>query len=61
MPTYIDDRTLLRAPSFSVMRAPGGSVAIDPASPNWMTSDDRGIQLLGRFDGRTPFADVVNG
>ena len=59
MPTYFDDRTRLRAPQFSVMPLQDGAVAVDPASPNWMTSDDRGIQLLGRFDGRTPFADVV--
>ena len=61
MPTYIDDRTLLRAPTFSLLRVPGGAVAVDPALPNWMTSDDRGIQLLGQFDGRTAFSDIVKG
>ena len=59
MPTYIDDSTLLRAPAFSVLNVPGGQVAVDPALPNWIASDDRGVRLLGRFDGRTPFADVV--
>ena len=59
MPTYIDDSTLLRAPAFSVMNLRGGRVAVDPSSPNWIASDDRGIRLLGQFDGRTPFADVV--
>ena len=59
MPTHFDDRTRLRAPAFSVMQVQGGAVAVDPASPNWLTSDDRGLRLLGRFDGRTPFADVV--
>ena len=59
MPTYIDDSTLLRAPAFSVMNVRGGRVAVDPGSPNWIASDDRGIRLLGQFDGRTPFADVV--
>ena len=59
MPTYIDDSTLLRAPAFSVLNVPGGRVAVDPALPNWIASDDRGIRLLGRFDGRTPFAEVV--
>ena len=59
MPTHIDDSTLLRAPEFSVMNVPGGPVAIDPAFPNWVASDERGIRLLGQFDGRTPFADVV--
>lgn len=59
MATYIDDSTLLRAPAFSVLNTPGGQVAVDPALPNWIASDDRGVRLLGRFDGRTPFADVV--
>ena len=59
MPTYIDDSTLLRAPEFSVMNVRGGQVAVDPSSPNWIASDDRGIRLLGQFDGRTRFADVV--
>ena len=59
MPTYFDDRTRLRAPQFSVMPLKDGVVAVDPESPNWLTSDDRGIQILGQFDGRTPFADVV--
>ena len=59
MPTYIDDNTRLRAPAFTVTRLPGGSVALDPARPNWIASDDRGMHLLGQFDGRTPFAQIV--
>ena len=59
MPTYIDDTTRLRAPAFTVTRLPGGSVALDPARPNWIASDDRGLHLLGQFDGRRPFAQIV--
>lgn len=59
MPTFIDDETLLRAPAFSVMRVAGHAVALDPAKPHWVTSDDRGIGLLTRFDGRTSFERVV--
>jgi len=59
MSAYINDSTLLRAPVFSVMNVRGGRVALDPSAPNWIVSDDRGIRLLGQFDGRTPFADVV--
>ena len=58
-PTYIEDTTILRAPAFSVLRSAAGPIALDPASPNWVASDDRGMRLLGQFDGRTPFADVV--
>ena len=59
MPSFIGDNTLLRAPAFSVMRVAGQAVAIDPAKPHWVATDDRGIQLLGQFDGRTPFGRIV--
>lgn len=59
LPTFIDDKTLLRAPAFTVRRSGGETVALDPAKPHWVASDDRGIRLLGQFDGRTPFAQVV--
>ena len=59
MPTFIDDTTLLRAPAFTVRRGGGETLALDPAKPHWVASDDRGIRLLGQFDGRTPFAQVV--
>ena len=59
MPTHLDDRTLLRAPSFSVTHVPGGIVALDPQTPNWVASDERGLRVLSRFDGRTPFGDIV--
>lgn len=59
MSTFIDDSTLLRAPAFTVRRSGRETVALDPAKPHWVASDDRGIRLLGQFDGRTPFAQVV--
>ena len=55
----MDDNTLLRAPAFTVRRSGGETVALDPVRPHWVASDDRGIRLLGQFDGRTPFAQVV--
>ena len=61
MPTFISDDTLLRAPAFSVIRAAGNTVALDPARPHWVASDDRGVGLLGQFDGRTPFGTIVRG
>ncbi len=59
MATHLDDRSLLRAPAFTVIPVPGGSVALDPAAPNWVATDERGVQLLSRFDGRTPLGQVV--
>ena len=34
-------------------------MALDPARPHWIGTDERGLQLLDRFDGRTPFVQVV--
>ena len=59
MSTHLDDRTLLRAPSFSVTPVAGAIVALDPQTPNWIASDERGLRVLSRFDGRTPFGDIV--
>ena len=59
MPIPIEDHTILRAPAYAVRHVPGGAVALDPAGPHWIGTDERGLRLLGRFDGRTPFAQVV--
>ena len=59
MPTPIEDKTLLRAPAYSVRHVPGGAVVLDPARPHWIGTDERGLRLLARFDGRTPFAQIV--
>jgi radical SAM protein with 4Fe4S-binding SPASM domain len=55
----IEDRTILRAPAYSVRHVSGGAVALDPGRPHWIGTDERGLRLLGRFDGRTPFVQVV--
>ena len=59
MPILLEDKTILRAPPYSVHPVPGGTVALDPARPHWIATDERGLRLLGRFDGRTSFAQVV--
>lgn len=59
MPTVIEDKTILRAPAYSVHHLGADAVALDPARPHWIGTDERGMTLLGRFDGRTPFAQVV--
>ncbi len=59
MPIPLEDKTILRAPPYSVHPVPGGTVALDPAKPHWIATDERGLRLLGRFDGRTSFAQVV--
>ncbi|TDI27510.1 MAG: methyltransferase domain-containing protein [Acidobacteria bacterium] len=59
MPRPIEDQTLLCAPAFAVHYVAEGVVALDPAGPHWIGTDERGLRLLGRFDGRTPFAQVV--
>ena len=59
MQTRIDDQTVLRAPAVVVERAAGTAIVIDPASPNWIATDDRGVRILRHLDGRTPLRDVI--
>ena len=59
MAAQIDDRTILRAPSFTVQHLAGAVVALDPALPNWIATDERGLRILAQLDGRQLFADVV--
>jgi radical SAM protein with 4Fe4S-binding SPASM domain len=55
----LDDKTMLRAPAMVVERAAGTAIAIDPAAPNWIATDERGLQILRQLDGRTPLGQVV--
>jgi 7,8-dihydro-6-hydroxymethylpterin dimethyltransferase len=57
----LDGRTVLRAPATVVERTAGASLAIDPAAPNWIATDERGVMILRRLDGRTPLDEVVRG
>lgn len=59
MTPELTDRTLLRAPAFVTRRVGGDAVALDPAAPNWVAVDDRGLDVLRRLDGRTPLATAV--
>src|SRR5918994_7669484 len=59
MQTRIDDQRVLRAPATVMERAAGAAIAVDPAAPNWIATDDRGLRILGYLDGRTPLRDVV--
>lgn len=55
----IDDQTVLRSSATVVERAGSAIVAIDPAAPNWIATDERGLRILRYLDGRTPFGEVV--
>lgn len=59
IPLALDDGTTLRAPAYTTTRLSTGVLALDPARPNWIATDDRGIRLLALFDGKTPLGDVV--
>jgi radical SAM protein with 4Fe4S-binding SPASM domain len=59
MQTRIDESTVLRAPATVIEHAAGAAIAIDPASPNWIVTDERGLRILRHLDGRTPLRDVV--
>src|SRR5918996_4492132 len=59
MNTRIDDSAVLRAPATVIEQTATAAVAIDPAAPNWIATDDRGLRILRYLDGRTPLGDVV--
>jgi radical SAM protein with 4Fe4S-binding SPASM domain len=59
MQTRVDDQTVLRAPATVIERAAGAGIAIDPAAPNWIATDERGLRILRYLDGRTPLGEVV--
>ena len=55
----LDNSAVFRAPAYMTSKTAGGVLALDPSSPNWIATDDRGARLLAMFDGKTPLADVV--
>jgi radical SAM protein with 4Fe4S-binding SPASM domain len=59
METQVDDNTILRAPAIVVERAGGALLAVDPAAPHWIATDERGMAILRRLDGRTPLGEVA--
>jgi len=59
MHALIDEQTVLRTPAIVVEREGGAVLAIEPAAPNWIATDDRGLRILRYLDGRTPLATVV--
>ncbi len=59
MPIQVDDTTILRAPATVLERASGAMVAIDPASPHWIATDERGTAILRHLDGRTPLGEIA--
>jgi hypothetical protein len=50
----ISEETVLRAPASVTEAASGVAVVIDPATPNWIMTDERGARILRYLDGRTP-------
>jgi 7,8-dihydro-6-hydroxymethylpterin dimethyltransferase len=55
----ISEETVLRAPASVTEAASGVAVVIDPATPNWIMTDERGARILRYLDGRTPLGEVV--
>lgn len=59
MNARLHDSAVLRAPATVIEHAASAFVAIDPAAPNWIATDERGVRILRYLDGRTPLKDVV--
>lgn len=59
MTARIHEGTAVRAPAAIAEQVAGAILAIDPRMPNWLVTDERGLWLLRRFDGRTPLGQIV--
>lgn len=55
-----DDLVLFR-PATADFHKNGVAVLISPDDPNWLVVDRRGEAILGRFDGKRTFGEVVSG
>lgn len=53
-------KSVLHAPTYETLRRDGLRVSIDPATPNWMVTDEAGEQILSLFDGRRTVDRVVS-
>jgi radical SAM protein with 4Fe4S-binding SPASM domain len=51
--------TILHAPIRETMPLDGVTVLLDPASPNWIGTDERGRRILELFDGERTVGQVV--
>ena len=60
IPLALDDGTTLRAPAYATTTLSAAKLALDPAQPNWIVTDDRGMRLLRLFNGTTPLRNVVS-
>ncbi|MGR3294813.1 MAG: hypothetical protein ACUZ8A_01035, partial [Candidatus Bathyanammoxibius sp.] len=59
--TEIGAGTVLYRPKFRRLDngRNGDHVLIDPEGPNWIGTDIRGEEILGFYDGRSTFGEVV--
>lgn len=59
MKVRVDERTVLYAPPLTVERLGDAVVVFDSEGPNWLVTDERGLDLLKRFGGGGTCGDVV--
>ena len=55
----LENSVCLRSATYTTTKVPGAVLALDPAAPNWVATDDRGTRLLALFDAKTPLTDLV--
>ena len=56
---HLDDATVLWAPAYVTSKTGGALLALDPGTPNWIATDERGARLLALFDGKAPLREIV--
>ncbi len=52
--------TVLHTPNREASRLDGITFLVDREGPNWLATDERGTEILARFDGKRTFGEIVN-
>jgi radical SAM protein with 4Fe4S-binding SPASM domain len=50
----------LHAPAYETLQQDGLRVLIDPSTPNWIATDEAGVQVLSLFNGQRTLDEVVS-
>src|SRR6266542_287426 len=56
---HLTEKTIVFAPALHAFREADIAFFLDEEAPHWVAVDTRGVEILGRIDGRRPFSELV--
>jgi len=56
---HLTEKTIVFAPALHAFREADIDFFLDEEAPHWVAVDPRGVEILGRIDGRRPFSELV--